>query len=101
MVWVPVAKVEVAKLAVDTLPLELSELWPMLVAASKNVTVPLGLADAVLPGELALSVAVNVTSCPGAEGLGDELIVVVVLALLTVCPPAKVPLLPVKLPSPL
>ena len=37
------------------------------------------------PGEAALTVAVNVTDCPDPDGFSDEVTVVVLLALLTVC----------------
>ena len=55
---------------------------PMLVALSKNVTVPDG---APAPGAAAATVAVKVTLCPNTDGLGAEVTLVVVLALLTVC----------------
>ena len=55
---------------------------PMLVAPSKNVTVPDGLPA---PGATATTVAVNVTLCPNTDGFGAEATLVVVLALLTVC----------------
>ena len=55
---------------------------PRLVTPSKNVTVPDGLPE---PGATAATVAVNVTLCPNTDGFGDEVRLVVVLALLTVC----------------
>ena len=81
------------KLAVVVLPVVLSVPWPMLVAPSEKVTIPVG-----LPGALSVTVAVKVTLCPGAEGLAEETMVVVVLALPTVW--VTVPLLVVKLASP-
>src|SRR5688572_7488391 len=53
------------------------------------------------PGATAATVAVKVTLCPLAEGFCDEVTAVEVLALLTVWPPARVPLLVLKFPSPL
>src|SRR5688572_15226927 len=53
------------------------------------------------PGATAATVAVKVTLCPLAEGFCDEVTLVVVLALFTVWPPARVPLLVLKFPSPL
>jgi hypothetical protein len=54
---------------------------PSVVAPSLKVTVPVGVP---LPGATTLTVAVNVTDCPYAEGLPDVLTPVVVLALFTV-----------------
>ena len=61
---------------------------PKVVAPSLKVTVPDGVP---LPGATAVTFAVNVTDWPNTDGLADELIAVVVLALLTVS--AAVPLL--------
>jgi hypothetical protein len=47
-----------------------------------NVTVPVGVPA---PGETAATVAVKVTFWPFAEGFCDEVTLVVVFALLTVC----------------
>src|SRR5438552_2974765 len=48
---------------------------PSVVVPSLNVTVPVGVPA---PPPLGLTVAVKVTDCPNAEGLADEVIVVVV-----------------------
>jgi len=50
------------------------------VAPSRKVTVPVGVATVVLP----VTVAVKVTLCPKTDGLADEATVVVVLAFVTV-----------------
>ena len=64
-----------------------------------NVTVPVGVP---VPGETALTVAVNVTVWPETEGLAEETTVVALLALLTVwVNGAAVLLLVLKLESPL
>ena len=81
----PTLRLEVVKVAVDVVPAGVSVPVPMLAPLSKKVTVPLGLATAVLPGEGTLTVAVNVTDPPEADGFCDELTVVVVLAWFTVC----------------
>jgi hypothetical protein len=62
-----------------------------------NVTVPEG---SPAPGAVAVTTAVKMIACPYTAGLADEVTVVVVLALLTVCPPVRVPVLTLKLPSP-
>src|SRR5207245_1210778 len=98
MVWLPAAKPEL-NLAVAAPPLVLNALWPMLVAPSQKITTPLGLATAVLPGLLIVSVAVKVTPCPACEGLAEKLTTALVLALFTVCVRA-VEVLGLKLPSP-
>ena len=66
----PVASVDVLNVAV--LPLNVPD--PILVAPSKNVTVPIGVPEAVV------TVAVKVTLWPNVEGLFDEVIDVVVVA---------------------
>ena len=76
---------------------ELSVPVPSVVAPSLNVTVPVGVPE---PGEFAITVAVNVTVWPKTVGLWSDEIVVVVLAVLTVCPPESVAELPLKLLSP-
>ena len=63
-----------------------------------NCTVPVGVPA---PGDTAVTVALKVTDWPNTEGLTDEFTAVELLALLTVWPPASVPLLVLKLPSPL
>ena len=47
------------------------------------MTVPEGLATAVLPGLTTLTVAVNVTDWPNTDGAADEASVALVFALLT------------------
>ncbi len=84
MVCVPTDRLEVLKLAVVVPPIVLSVPWPMLVVPSENVTVPVGLATAVLPGLLTDTVAVKVTACPDTEALAEDTTANVVLALLTV-----------------
>ena len=54
---------------------------PSGVAPSKNCTVPVG------PD--GLTVAVNVTACPNVDGFSDDVNVVAVVALLTVCVTAE------------
>jgi hypothetical protein len=61
-----------------------------------NCTVPVGVPE---PGELVVTVAVNVTDWPKTDGFAEDVIVVVVSAWLTDC--GSVPELVVKLPSPL
>jgi hypothetical protein len=70
----------------------------MLVVPSENVTVPLGLAAAVLPGLLTDTVTVKVSVCPDTEGLAEDPTIVAVLALPTVS--VSVPALFRKLLSP-
>src|SRR5438876_82957 len=96
MVCVPTVRADVLNVAVVTPALVLSVPRPMLVPPSKKVTVPLGLPAAVVPGPATFTVAVKITDCPDDDGFAEELTAVVVFALLTVCPPDKVPLLPVK-----
>src|SRR2546422_10782318 len=64
----------------EALPLT-SVTVPSTVAPSRNVTVPVGTPTA---GPTALTVALRVTACPTAEGLGVEARVVLVLPGLTV-----------------
>src|SRR5437870_12807149 len=70
----------------------------MLVAPSEKVTTPVGLATAMLPGALTVTVAVNVTVWPATGTLTEDMTSVLVLALPTVC--VSVPLLLWKLLSP-
>ena len=67
--WPPTASELVVKLAVppDTVPV------PSVVAPSVNVTVPVG-----VPGEVELTVAVNVTVWPKTLGLAEDANAVVV-----------------------
>jgi hypothetical protein len=69
---------------------------PNVAAPSRNVTVPVGVPT---PGETALTVAVKVTAWPDADGFTDEVTVVELLALFTVCVMAAEVLL-LKLASP-
>lgn len=69
---------------------------PIGVAPSKNVTVPVGVPA---PGLTTVTVAVKVTDWPETDGLADEAIIVVVLAMLTTWDTAAL-VLPVKLTSP-
>jgi len=96
---VPTARVVVLYEAVVTPPvvLTLTEL-PALLPSIWNCTVPVGVPA---PGAVILIVAVKVTFWPALDGLTEELTTMLVLALLTVCPPDKVPLLLEKLLSPL
>jgi hypothetical protein len=88
---------EIEKVAVnDALPLSVPV--PSVVEPSLNVTVPVGVPT---PAPVTLSVAVNVTDWPNTDGVPEELTAVLVLALFTVCPPLKEPLLLIKLLSPL
>ena len=86
------------KLAVVVPPVVLSVPWPILVVPSENVTMPVGLATAVLPGLLTDTVAVNVTACPDAEGFTEDTMAMPVPALLTVS--VMLPVLLRKLLSP-
>jgi hypothetical protein len=92
MAWVPTARLEVEKAAT---PLALSADVPSAEAPSMNVTVP------VTP-EDGLTVAVNVTCCPNAEGFSedDNDVVVLTVPAMTACVKDK-DVLPVKLVSPL
>ena len=67
-------------------------------APSSKVTVPVGVPE---PGVAADTVAVNVTTCPKADGLLVELTVVVLESWLTTCGDVSVPELILKLLSPL
>ena len=54
---------------------------PKVVVPSVKVTLPVGIPE---PGATAVTVAVNVTSWPAAEGLADDITAVLVDAWLTV-----------------
>ncbi len=69
---------------------------PIDVVPSRNVTVPVGVPA---PGFTALTVAVKVTFWPNTDGLTEDVTVVDVLALFTVC--STLPLLVAKFVSPL
>jgi hypothetical protein len=55
---------------------------PSEVVPSFSVTVPMGVPP---PGATAATVTLNVTVCPNVDGFGEEVIVVAVAVLLTVC----------------
>ncbi|GAC1515371.1 MAG: hypothetical protein NVS1B11_32290 [Terriglobales bacterium] len=74
MGWLPTGSEDVLKLAVPVLS---RAPVPRAVVPDLKVTVPVGVP------ETELTVAVNVTNCPNAEGFSDEAIALVVLALLT------------------
>src|SRR2546427_10971478 len=96
--WLAVLSVLEVKLAAVTPPLVARVPVPSVVKPSLKVTVPVGLATAVLPGELTLTVAVKVTDWPETEGLTEEATAVVVPALMTAW--VSDPLLVMKLLSP-
>src|SRR5262249_51476130 len=99
MVWPPVVRLAVVKLAVVLPPAVVSTPCPTLVAPSEKITVPVGFPAAVPPGLLTVTVAVNVTDWPGVEGVADELTPVLGGALLTVW--LSEPVLAAKVLSPL
>src|SRR5438132_11233499 len=101
MLCVPTARLEMLRLAVVRPPTVLSGPPPMLVAPSKNDTVPPGLATALLPGEVMVTLAVKVTACPETDALTEELAAVLVPALMTDCPFISKPLLAATRLSPL
>ena len=78
MTCVPTDRLEVVKVALPPDRLAV----PNVAAPSRKVTVPVGVPT---PGETALTVAVKVTAWPDADGFTDEVTVVELLALLTVC----------------
>jgi len=84
----------------DACPLVSSVPVPSVLAPSLNVTVPVG---APAPGGVTETVVTNVTGWPNVEGEpgADVGVPAVVPALLTVWPPASVPLTAVLKPSPL
>ena len=94
MIWLPTAKLELVKLAVVAPPLVLSAPWPMLVPPSEKITTPVGLTE-----PLPVTVVVKLTLWPHTDGLTEDAISVVLLALLTVCATAVE--LAVRLVSPL
>jgi hypothetical protein len=78
VIWcVPLFRFEIARLARPAF----REPVPTLLVPSLKVTVPVGVA---VPGALAATVAVKVTAWLCAEGLREEVTVVVVASLLTV-----------------
>src|SRR5438093_7765852 len=71
---------------------------PMPAPSTLNCTVPpCGLPD---PGAMGRMTAVNVTCWPNTDGLADVESRTLELALLTVCPPGRAPVLPLKAGSP-
>jgi hypothetical protein len=66
MVWLPTASGEAV--AIVAVPPLLSVAVPICEPPSENVTVPVG----VPVPEAGLTVAVNVTGCPGADGFADD-----------------------------
>src|SRR5579884_67408 len=85
-----------------TPPLVLTDDGVWAVPSIVKVTLPVGLAAALLPGAVTLTVAVNVTDWPNTEGFTDDATESDVSALFTVWPPLKLAeLLALKLPSPL
>ena len=78
------------------LPVPSSVPVPTVVAPSLNVTVPVGIPA---PGDVAVTVAVRVTDWPKTVGFAEEVTVVEVLVLFTVCVRAA-EVLVLKLPSP-
>ena len=91
----------VVKVAVVTLPEVPRFPWPILAPPSRKVTVPVGLAAAVVPGGVTVTVAVKVTDWPETDGLTEELSAVLVAAAFTVCPPPREAELALKLLLPL
>ena len=71
---------------------------PIATAPSSNRTLPVGVHA---PGGTAATVAVNVTACPGADGFGSDVSVVVVAAASTTCETTfDVPVVPANAASP-
>ena len=93
---VPIARDQTAALL--ALPPESVNGLPKLNPLILNWTVPAG---TPAPGTTADTVALKVTGWPNAEGLTDEATTIEVLALLTVWPPARVPVVVLKRRSPL
>src|SRR2546422_550773 len=77
-------------LSVDSVPV------PSVFKPSAKVTLPVGLATAVLPGELTVMEAVKVTDWPETEGLAEVATAGVVAAVLTAR--LAVPVLPLSVP---
>ena len=67
----PALRADVVNVALPALKVPL----PIALAPSRNETVPDG-----VPGEVLLTVAVNVTDCPVVDGFAEDVTVVVVLA---------------------
>src|SRR5947207_2278561 len=82
MWWLVVGRLFVVKVAVSA-AVAVSGRVALTTAVTKKVTVPVGLATALVPGLTIWTVAVKVTVCPETGGLTDGTTVVVVSALLT------------------
>ena len=89
MEWVPATRLEIENAAT---PFELSAEVPSVETPSMKVTVPVAPEDG-------LTVAVNTTCCPNAEGFSDDINAVVLLIELTVCI-SEEDVLPAKCVSP-
>src|SRR2546425_4076704 len=83
MLWLPTLSELALKLAVVTPMLVLRAPLLIRVVPSKKLTVPLGEATTVLPGETTLTVAVKVVDWPNRVGLTEDVSAVMVSALLT------------------
>lgn len=94
IVWVPVEREDIP--ADVALPLDNATGEPKSVPSTLNWTVPVRVPE---PGALAVTVAVKVIDWPNADGLAEELVVVVVLSLFIVCDNVD-DVLPLKLVSP-
>jgi hypothetical protein len=70
---------------------------PKFTPSTTNCTAPVGWA--VEPAEVSTTVAVKVTDSPNTDGFADETTAVLVVATVTVWPPASEPVLLMKLPS--
>ena len=92
--WVATASVEMVKVATEA-PFRV-RLDARVVELSVKLTVPVGVPE---PGEVALTVAVKVTTWFRAEAFGEELTTTVLEALLIVSP-KPIELLPEKFVSP-
>src|SRR5260370_24074392 len=68
---------------------------PRLAPSMPNCTCPV-----IDPAYVEVTVAVKVTPWPDIEGFGEEVTPVVVLAMMTTCPPARAPGLGLKLDTP-
>src|SRR2546426_725693 len=82
MLWLPTLSELVLKLAVVTPMLVLRAPLLIRVVPSKKLTVPLGEATTVLPGETTLTVAVKVVDWPNRVGLTEVVSAVAVAGLL-------------------
>src|SRR5205807_540376 len=98
MVRVPTVRAEVLKNDVVTPPMVVTLTGlPALLPSIWNCTVPVGVFERAAVPRIVPSIPTRRSS---DLGLTEELTAVLVLALLTTCPPVKVPLLLAKLLSP-